>query len=76
MGNLTLKMDDALLREVKVLAASRGTSVSRLAADQLEQLVRDQRSYEKARRRAQGRLRKGYDMGWTPPASRDELHER
>ena len=29
-----------------------------------------------ARRRALARLRAGLDLGWTPPRSRDELHER
>jgi hypothetical protein len=44
--------------------------------DRLEELVRGHRSYEIARRRALARLRKGLDLGWTPPRSRDELHER
>jgi hypothetical protein len=76
MANLTLKIDDALLRDAKVLAARRGTSVSRLAAEQLEELVRQDKNYEAARRRAVQRLDRGLDLGLTPPASRDELHER
>jgi hypothetical protein len=76
MANLTLKIDDALLREAKILAARRGTSVSRLAAEQLEELVRQDKRYESARRRAVQRLNRGFDLGWTPPTSRDELHER
>jgi hypothetical protein len=76
MANLTLKIDDALLRDAKVLAASRGTSVSRLVAEQLELLVCEHKCYEAAKRRAVQRLRKGFDLGWRPPASRDELHRR
>jgi len=34
------------------------------------------RSFASARRRAVGRLRKGIDLRWTPPASRDALHDR
>ena len=34
------------------------------------------RSFTSARRRAVARLRKGLDLQWTPPASRDALHER
>ena len=71
--NLTLRVDSDLIREAKVLAA---TSVSRLLAQQLEELVRRDRSYEAARRRALSRLARGYDLGWTRPESRDELHER
>ncbi|HUP22343.1 MAG TPA: DUF6364 family protein [Thermoanaerobaculia bacterium] len=76
MANLTLKIDDALLREARVLAARRGTSLSRLAAEQLEELVRRDQSYEVARRRAVRRLERGLQLDWDPPASRDELHER
>lgn len=74
--NLTLSVDAELLRDAKVLAARRGTSVSRMMAEQLEDLVRRDREYESARQRAVARLEEGYDLGWTPPASRDELHER
>jgi hypothetical protein len=34
------------------------------------------RSFASARRRAVDRLRKGLDLQWTPPASRDALHDR
>lgn len=74
--NITLKVDADLVREAKILAAQRGTSVSGLLASQLEDLVRRDRGYEAAKRKALARLRKGYDLNWTPPASRDELHER
>jgi hypothetical protein len=32
--------------------------------------------YRRARKRALARLREGIDLRWTPPRSRDELHER
>ena len=74
--NVTLRVDADLLREAKVLAAKRNSSVSRLLADLLETLVRGDRSYEEARRQALARLAKGYDWGWRRPADRGELHER
>lgn len=74
--NVTLTIDADLLREARVLAAQEGTSVSGLLRRRLEELVRSHRAYEEARRRALARLRKGYDLQWTPPGSRDELHER
>lgn len=74
--NITLRIDEDLVRDAKILAAQRGSSVSRLLAEELEQLVRRDKSYEAAMRRALARLNRGYDLGWTPPASRDELHER
>ena len=74
--NVTLRLDAELLREAKVLAARKGSSVSRLMAEQLEELVRKDRENERAQRRALARLDQGFDLRWTPPASRDELHER
>lgn len=75
-SNVTLRLDADLLREAKVLAARKGTSVSRLMAEHLEGIVREDREYERARRRALARLKKGFDLQWTPPADRAELHER
>jgi hypothetical protein len=75
-ANVTLTIDADLLREARVLAAEEGTSVSGLLRDRLEELVRRHKSYDAARRRALARLRTGYDLQWTPPRSRDELHER
>ena len=37
---------------------------------------RQRKSFTSARRRALARLRKGLDLHWTPPASRDALHDR
>ncbi|MGH9501292.1 MAG: hypothetical protein ACRD20_00420 [Terriglobales bacterium] len=74
--NVTLKLDAALLREVRVLAAEEGTSISALLAARLEQIVRERKTYARARKRALARLREGLDLRWTPSRSRDELHER
>jgi hypothetical protein len=74
--NVTLKIDADLLREARVLAAEEGTSISALLATKLEQVVRERKGYHVARKRAQARLRKGFDLRWAPPRSRDELHER
>lgn len=76
MANITLRVDDELVREAKILAARRGVSVSRLIADELEELVRSERNYEASRRRALARLSNAVDLGWRPPTSRDELHDR
>jgi hypothetical protein len=74
--NVTLKLDAELLKQARVLAAEQGSSISRMLADKLEELVRERAGYDRARKRALARLRVGMDLGWTRPASRDELHER
>jgi hypothetical protein len=73
---ITLTVNACLLREARALAAQEGTSVSGLLSRRLEELVRHHKAYEPARRRALARLREGYDLQWTPPESRDELHNR
>jgi hypothetical protein len=75
-NNITLKIDVGLLREVKVMAAQEDTSISALISRHLEGLVSRRKAYDAARRRALARLKQGCDLGWTPPRTRDELHER
>ncbi len=75
-SHVTLRLDADLLREVRVLAAEEGQSISGLLTERLETLVRERKGFDKAQRRALARLRDGLDFQWTPPLSRDELHER
>ncbi len=74
--NITLKLDAEVLREARILAAEEGSSISRLLAARLEELVKERKGYDRARRRALARLREALDLRWKPPASRDEVHER
>ena len=74
--NITLKLDADLLREARIIAAEEGRSVNALVTERLESLVRERKAFDKARRRAVARLRQGLDLQWTPPKSRDELHDR
>ena len=74
--NVTLRIDADLAREAKVLAAQRGSSLSQLMSDQLERLLRRARGYRSAEARALTRLGAGFDLGWSPPADREELYER
>lgn len=75
-NNITLRVDSDLIWEAKVLAARRGTSVSAMLAKQLEEMVRDEKAYDAARKRALRRLEGGWDLRWTPVRDRQELHER
>ena len=73
--NITLSLDTKLLREAKVLAAQRNTSVSRLLAGELEATVSRQSDYERSQRTALALMNEGLSLGGTP-LSRDELHDR
>jgi hypothetical protein len=73
--NLTVQLDEDVIRQAKVLAARRGTSVSTLVAAELERLVAEDDRYEDAHRRAQRALAAAVTRGgrrWR----REDLYDR
>jgi hypothetical protein len=75
-SNVTLKIEEDLLREARVLAAEEDSSLSDLLSTRLEQAVRARKGNDDARRSAVARLRTGFELDFTPPDSRGEGHER
>ena len=57
-------------------ARNAGSSISDLLAAKLEELVRERKGHDRARKRALARLRMGLDLGWKPVRSREKLHKR
>jgi len=74
--NVTVSLEQKTIRKAKILAAKRGTSISRLLAGQIEALVGDDEAYERAERQALALLESGFHLGGRIGASRNELHER
>jgi hypothetical protein len=78
LQNITLAVPKEVLRRVKVIAAQRGTSVSRLLVQTLADVSAADEAYERARQRSIALLKRPPDLGtrgrrgW----SREELHER
>jgi hypothetical protein len=76
--NITLSLPEEDLREARVLAARRGTSVSQFLARILRETVERETGYDAAKEHSLAVLREGMDLGtggrmtW----SRDEVHER
>ncbi len=76
--NITLSLPEEDLREARVLAARRGTSVSQLLARMLRETVERETGYDSAKEHSVAQLHEGLDLGtgghitW----SRDDLHER
>lgn len=62
-------------RKPRSRKSARITVVAEQMALKPKATPRQRRSFTSARRRAVARLRKGLDLQWTPPASRDALHE-
>ncbi len=73
--NLTVSLDQQLVRKLRVIAAERSTSISGLLSDELRRLVERAEQYDNARRRALAVLATGLPLGGQP-ATRDELHDR
>lgn len=74
--NITLKIDSDLAQAAKVLAARRGTSLSRLVADQLADAVHKDSDYEAAKRRALAEMGKAKNLGWQRPKDRGDVYDR
>ena len=76
--NITLSLPEEVLREAKVVAARRGTSVSALLAGALYELVERESGYAAARERGLAALGRGLDLGTGGEIGwgREELHER
>lgn len=73
--NVTVQLDDEVIRRAKVLAAKRGTSVSGLVGAELARLVAEDERYEDAWRRARKAMGDAVARGgrrW----EREELHDR
>lgn len=72
--NLTVQLDEETIRQAKMLAAKRGTSISGLVARELELLVARDARYEEAQRRAVELMAASAEHGgrnWR----REDLHE-
>jgi hypothetical protein len=76
--NITLSLPEEDLREARVLAARRGTSISQLLARMLRETVERETGFDAAKDHSLALMREGMDLGtggrmtWT----RDDLHER
>jgi predicted transcriptional regulator len=73
--NITVALDKALVRKLRVIAASRSTSISGMLSEELKRIVEQSERYETAMRSALADLDQGFDLGGRP-AARDELHDR
>lgn len=74
--NFTLKLDAHLIQAAKIEAARRGSSVSALVTEKLEEIASRGDQYERAKKRALALMKERWNLGWKKPKSRDELHER
>ena len=76
--NITLSLPKALLKKAKTLAVMQDRSLSDLLRATLEERVKEQSGYQRAKERQIALMEKGLDLGTkgTLAVSREELHER
>lgn len=74
--NITVAIEPALLKQARVIAARRGTSISALLADELRALIAEDRAYDTARRNAKALLQTGFDLQGARMHDRNEIHDR
>jgi len=76
MKNLTIALDEALLREARKLAAERSTSVNAMIREFLEQETKRESETARARMRIGEMCRSARAEVGQLTWSRDDLHER
>ena len=74
--NITVAIEPTLLKQARAIAARRGRSVSALLADELRELIGEDRAYEAARHSAKAMLQLGFDLGGARMRDRSEIHDR
>jgi len=76
--NVTLSLPKALLKKAKSLAVKKDKSLSDLLRETLEEKVKEETGYQRAKNRQIALMEKGFDMGTNGKItiSREELHER
>ncbi|MBS3975872.1 MAG: CopG family transcriptional regulator [Syntrophomonadaceae bacterium] len=76
--NVTISVPKDVLKKAKHIAVNRQTSLSRLLAETLEDIVEKDDAYSKAKDRQLAAMKKGFDLGvkgeivW----KREDLHAR
>ena len=73
--NVTLRMDEQLLTELRHRAVDANMSLSAWITSVLEEHVHRRAHFEGARARALARMRQGFQLGGEP-LTRDDLHAR
>ena len=74
--NITLAIDQRLLKRARSIAAQQGTSVSAMLASELRRIVETQEAYAQAKARALAQLDSPFQLGGGGIRNREDLHDR
>ena len=76
MKNVTITLDEDVIRWAKVWAASHDTSVSRMLGEELRRKMLSEQSYERAKRRFQSKTPRPLKAAGVSYPGRESLYER
>jgi hypothetical protein len=76
MKNVTITLDEEVLRWAKVTAAQQDTSVSRMLGEELRRKMLTEKQYERGKRRYQARQVKALKAPEESYPTRDSLYDR
>lgn len=76
MKNVTITLEEDVLRWAKIWAASHDTSVSRMLGEELRRKMLHEETYERAQKRFQARKVKPLKPAGSSYPTRDSLYER
>ena len=74
--NITVQLDKSVIKDAKVIAAKRSTSLSKFLADEIKKIASQESTYDKDKTLALARLSKGYSLGGAKLPNRTELYTR
>ena len=74
--NITLAVEQRLLRRARTFAARRGASISGMLAAELRRLVEEEEVYDRAKGKALAQLRAPFRLGGVRITDREALHDR
>jgi hypothetical protein len=74
--NITVQLDQTVIKEAKVIAAKRSTSLSKLLASEIRKIASQESTYDKDKKIAIMRLQNGYSLGGAGLPKREELYTR
>jgi hypothetical protein len=74
--NITIQLDKTVIKEAKVIAAKRSTSLSKFLAEEIRKLASQESTYDKDKKLAITRLQNGYSLGGDKLPKREELYTR
>lgn len=74
--NITLAIEQRLLKRARSFAAQQGTSVSAMLANELRRIVEAQEAYAQAKSRALAQLDAPFHLGGRGIHNREDLHDR